>query len=53
LVLASEQQAMGIKPLLPDIFKRVLAVFYWMRDCKVKKLDDFIKSGWSTWYFAL
>ncbi|MGK0296248.1 MAG: hypothetical protein ACI884_002425 [Ulvibacter sp.] len=52
--LASEQQAMGIKPFTTDIFKGFLAVFLLdMGIVSGKKLDDFIKSGWSTLVFAI
>jgi hypothetical protein len=52
--LASEQQAMGIKPFTTDIFKGFLAVFLLdMGIVSGKKLDDFIKSGWPTLVFAI
>jgi hypothetical protein len=52
--LASEQQAMGIKPFTTDIFKGFLAVFLLdMGIVSGRKLDDFIKSGWSTLVFAI
>ncbi len=52
--LASEQQAMGIKPFTTDIFKGFLAIFLLdMGIVSGRKLDDFIKSGWSTLVFAI
>jgi hypothetical protein len=52
--LASEQQAMGIKPFTTDIFKGFLAVFLLdMGIVSGRKLNDFIKSGWSTLLFAI
>jgi hypothetical protein len=52
--LASEQQAMGIKPFTTDIFKGFLAVFLLdMGIVSGRKLNDFIKSGWSTLVFAI
>lgn len=52
--LASEQQAMGIKPFTTDIFKGFLAIF--LLDMGIiceKKLDDFFKSSWFAKVFAL
>jgi hypothetical protein len=52
--LASDQQAMGIKPFTTDIFKGFLAIF--LLDMGVvsgKKLDVFFKSGWFPVLFAL
>jgi hypothetical protein len=52
--LASDQQAMGIKPFTTDIFKGFLAIF--LLDMGVvsgKKLDVFFKSGWFPIVFAL
>lgn len=52
--LASDQQAMGIKPFTNDIFKGFLAIF--LLDMGVvsgKKLNEFIKSGWFATGFAL
>lgn len=52
--LASDQQAMGIKPFTTDIFKGFLAIF--LLDMGVvsgKKLDVFFKSGWFPILFAL
>jgi hypothetical protein len=52
--LASEQQAMGIKPFTTDIFKGFLAVFLLdMGIVSGRKLNDFIKSGWPTLLFAI
>jgi hypothetical protein len=45
--LASDQQAMGIKPFTTDIFKGFLAIFLLdMGIVSGKKLDIFFKSGW-------
>ena len=53
-LLASEQQAMGIKPFTTDIFKGFLAIFLLdMGIVSGKKLNDFFKSGWFTALFAL
>lgn len=52
--LASDQQAMGIKPFTTDIFKGFLAIFLLdMGLVSGKKLDDFFKSGWFAAAFAL
>ncbi len=52
--LASDQQAMGIKPFTTDIFKGFLAIFLLdMGIVSGKKLDDFFKSGWFAAAFAL
>ncbi|NNT71872.1 sodium-dependent bicarbonate transport family permease [Flavobacterium sp. IMCC34852] len=52
--LASEQQAMGIKPFTTDIFKGFLAIFLLdMGIISGKKLDDFLKSGWFAVAFAI
>ena len=52
--LASEQQAMGIKPFTTDIFKGFLAIFLLdMGIVSGKKLDDFFKSGWFATAFAI
>ena len=52
--LASDQQAMGIKPFTTDIFKGFLAIFLLdMGIVSGRKLDDFIKSGWVTLVFAI
>lgn len=52
--LASDQQAMGIKPFTTDIFKGFLAIF--LLDMGIvcgKKIEDFLKSGWFTTAFAI
>lgn len=52
--LASDQQAMGIKPFTTDIFKGFLAIFLLdMGIVSGKKLNDFFKSGWFTALFAI
>jgi hypothetical protein len=52
--LASEQQAMGIKPFTTDIFKGFLAIFLLdMGIVSGKKLNDFFKSGWFATAFAI
>jgi hypothetical protein len=52
--LASDQQAMGIKPFTTDIFKGFMAIFLLdMGIISGKKLDDFFKSGWFATAFAL
>jgi hypothetical protein len=52
--LASEQQAMGIKPFTTDIFKGFLAIFLLdMGIVSGKKLNDFFKSGWFATTFAV
>lgn len=52
--LASEQQAMGIKPFTTDIFKGFLAIFLLdMGLVSGKKLNDFFKSGWFAAAFAI
>ncbi|MDI9258137.1 sodium-dependent bicarbonate transport family permease [Flavobacterium sedimenticola] len=52
--LASDQQAMGIKPFTTDIFKGFLAIFLLdMGIISGKKLDVFFKSGWSPVVFAI
>ncbi|MGB5274454.1 MAG: sodium-dependent bicarbonate transport family permease [Flavobacteriaceae bacterium] len=53
-LLASEQQAEGIKPFTTDIFKGFLAVFLLdMGITSGKKLSSFLKKGWFTFLFAL
>lgn len=53
-LVASEQQAMGIKPFTTDIFKGFLAIFLLdMGIVSGKKLNDFFKSGWFTALFAV
>lgn len=52
--LASEQQAMGIKPFTTDLFKGFLAIFLLdMGITSGKKLNDFVKSGWFAVAFAI
>jgi hypothetical protein len=52
--LASEQQAMGIKPFTTDIFKGFLAIFLLdMGITSGKKLNIFFKSGWFPIIFAI
>jgi hypothetical protein len=52
--LASDQQAMGIKPFTNDIFKGFLAIFLLdMGIVSGKKLNDFFQSGWFATGFAL
>jgi hypothetical protein len=53
-LLASEEQAMGIKPFTNDLFKGFLAIFLLdMGIISGKKLGDFVKSGWFAVIFAL
>lgn len=53
-LLASEQQALGIKPFTTDIFKGFLAIFLLdMGLVSGKKLNDFFKSGWFAAAFAV
>jgi hypothetical protein len=53
-LMASEQQAMGIKPFTTDIFKGFLAIFLLdMGIVSGKKLNDFFKSGWFSALFAI
>ncbi|NBU80630.1 MAG: sodium-dependent bicarbonate transport family permease [Flavobacteriaceae bacterium] len=53
-LVASEQQAMGIKPFTTDIFKGFLAIFLLdMGIVSGKKLNDFFKSGWFAAAFAV
>lgn len=53
-LLASEEQAMGIKPFTNDLFKGFLAIFLLdMGIVSGKKLGDFVKSGWFAVLFAL
>lgn len=52
--LASEKEAMGIKPFTTDIFKGFLAIF--LLDMGIvcgRKIGDFLKSGWFTALFAI
>ena len=53
-LLASDKQALGIKPFTTDLFKGFLAIF--LLDMGVisgRKLNDFFKSGWFTLLFAI
>lgn len=53
-LLASEKQALGIKPFTTDIFKGFLAIFLLdMGIISGRKLNDFFKSGWFTAIFAV
>lgn len=53
-MLASDEQAMGIKPFTNDLFKGFLAIFLLdMGIVSGKKLEDFIKSGWFAVIFAI
>lgn len=53
-LLASEKQAMGIKPFTTDIFKGFLAIFLLdMGIASGKKLGDFFKNGWFVVLFAV
>ncbi|NDI97813.1 sodium-dependent bicarbonate transport family permease [Flavobacterium sp. LaA7.5] len=52
--MASEQQALGIKPFTTDIFKGFLAIFLLdMGIVSGRKLNDFFKSGWFSTLFAV
>ncbi|MEO1715206.1 MAG: sodium-dependent bicarbonate transport family permease, partial [Bacteroidota bacterium] len=53
-LVASEEQAMGIKPFTTDIFKGFLAVFLLdMGITSGQKLSDFLKKGWFAVAFAV
>lgn len=53
-MLASDNQAQGIKPFTTDLFKGFLVIFLLdMGMTSGKKLGDFIKNGWFTTVFAL
>lgn len=53
-LLASEQQAQGIKPFTTDIFKGFLAIFLLdMGIVSGRRLDDFFQSGKFTTAFAI
>lgn len=53
-LLASEKQALGIKPFTTDIFKGFLAIFLLdMGIISGRKLKDFFKNGWFTTTFAV
>lgn len=52
--LASDKQALGIKPFTTDLFKGFLAIFLLdMGIISGRKLNDFFKSGWFTLVFAI
>lgn len=52
--MASDQQALGIKPFTTDIFKGFLALFLLdMGIVSGRKLSDFFKSGWFSIFFAI
>jgi hypothetical protein len=52
--VASEEQAIGIKPFTTDLFKGFLALFLLdMGITSGSKLKDFLKSGWFTLLFAV
>lgn len=53
-MLASDNQAEGIKPFTTDLFKGFLVIFLLdMGMTSGKKLSEFIKNGWFTIVFAL
>lgn len=53
-LLASEKQALGIKPFTTDMFKGFLAIFLLdMGIVSGRKLGDFLKNGWFTAIFAI
>lgn len=53
-MLASDNQANGIKPFTTDIFKGFLVIFLLdMGMTSGKKISEFIKNGWFTIVFAL
>ncbi|WP_310560463.1 sodium-dependent bicarbonate transport family permease [Flavobacterium sp.] len=53
-LLASDSQALGIKPFTTDIFKGFLVLFLLdMGMTSGRKLSEFIKNGWFTVAFAL
>ncbi len=53
-LLASNQQAEGIKPFTTDLFKGFLAIFLLdMGIVSGRKLGDFFKNGWFTALFAI
>ncbi len=53
-LLASEKQAMGIKPFTTDIFKGFLAIFLLdMGIVSGRKLADFFKTGFTATFFAI
>ena len=53
-LLASEQQAQGIKPFTTDLFKGFLAIFLLdMGIVSGRKLNDFFSNGWFVTVFAV
>jgi len=53
-LLASDQQAQGIKPFTNDLFKGFLAIFLLdMGITSGRKLNDFYSAGWFTLVFAI
>jgi hypothetical protein len=53
-MLASDNQANGIKPFTTDLFKGFLVIFLLdMGITSGKKLSEFIKNGWFTTVFAI
>ena len=53
-LVASDEQALGIKPFTTDLFKGFLAIFLLdMGITSGKKLSAFIKSGWFAVMFAI
>ncbi len=53
-LLASDKAALGIKPFTTDIFKGFLAIFLLdMGIVSGRKLGDFFKSGWFSFFFAI
>jgi uncharacterized protein len=53
-LLASEKQALGIKPFTTDMFKGFLAIFLLdMGIVSGRKLNDFFRSGWFIAMFAV
>ena len=53
-LLASDKQALGIKPFTTDLFKGFLAIFLLdMGIISGRKLNDFFKSGWFSVAFAV
>lgn len=53
-MLASDEQALGIKPFTTDLFKGFLAIFLLdMGIVSGRKLNDFIKNGWFAVLFAI
>jgi hypothetical protein len=51
--LASNEQAMGIKPFTTDMFKILSNLLLDMGIVSGRKLEDFIKSGWFAVVFAI